>query len=224
MSCPLCQQRRARRACPALGHQICPVCCGTKRQVEIQCPSDCAYLATAREHPAATVLRQRQRDLGFVVPLLRDFNERQSQVFLLVATFLVQYSPPDFHRLIDDDVAQAAGALAATYETATSGLIYDHRPSSLPAERLMNALRPTLAEAGKSGGTPFERDTAVVLRRVEQAVREAGSSDPENRRAFIEMLARVVRKPEEGAFSGPAGGPASGSEAPNQEPPRLIVP
>src|SRR4029079_6022625 len=49
--CPLCGVRRARRGCPALGKQICAVCCGTKRLVEIQCPSDCAYLATAREHP-----------------------------------------------------------------------------------------------------------------------------------------------------------------------------
>ncbi len=53
MTCPLCSQRKARRACPALGHQICAVCCGTKRLTQIPCPSDCVYLASAREHPPA---------------------------------------------------------------------------------------------------------------------------------------------------------------------------
>ena len=48
MLCPLCGKRNARRACPALGHLICAVCCGTKRLTEIACPSDCGYLATAR--------------------------------------------------------------------------------------------------------------------------------------------------------------------------------
>src|SRR5262245_27935296 len=60
--CPLCGERRARRACPALGKLICAVCCGTKRLVEIRCPSDCSYLASAREHPAAVVVRQQQHD------------------------------------------------------------------------------------------------------------------------------------------------------------------
>src|SRR5207247_6809666 len=43
--CPLCGTRRARRGCPALSQQICAICCGTKRLVQIQCPSDCTWLA-----------------------------------------------------------------------------------------------------------------------------------------------------------------------------------
>src|SRR5215470_8411305 len=62
--CPLCGVRRARRGCPALDKQICAVCCGTKRLVQIHCPSDCTWLASAREHPPAVVVRRHQRDLG----------------------------------------------------------------------------------------------------------------------------------------------------------------
>src|SRR6185436_14797272 len=87
--CPLCGARRARRGCPALAKEICAVCCGTKRLVQIQCPSDCTWLASAREHPAAIVVRQQQRDVGLLLQVLRDFGERQSQLFLLIATFLV---------------------------------------------------------------------------------------------------------------------------------------
>ena len=162
--------------------------------MQIACPSDCAWLASAREHPAAVVVRQQQRDFGRFVSLMRDFSERQSQIFLLVSTFLVRYEAPALQPLIDADVAEAMTALAATFETASRGVIYEHRPASLPAERLVAGLKPLLAEAGKGGGTPFERDAAGVLRRVEDAVREARADAPDNRRAFLDLLARIVSK------------------------------
>ena len=54
MTCPLCGARKARRACPGVGRDICAVCCGTKRLVEIRCPATCGYLQSARVHPAAS--------------------------------------------------------------------------------------------------------------------------------------------------------------------------
>src|ERR687884_1465190 len=75
--CPSCGQRKGKRACPALGRPICTVCCGTKRQVEIDCPPTCAYLSAARAHPAAAVMRRREMDLRFVVPLLSDLSDPQ---------------------------------------------------------------------------------------------------------------------------------------------------
>jgi hypothetical protein len=212
--CPLCRQRKARRACPALGHTICAVCCGTKRQVEIRCPADCVYLASAREHPAASALRRQRRDVDTIVHLMRDLNERQSQLFFLVTAFLLRYTPPELHTLIDEDVADAMAALAATLETSARGVIYEHRPASLAGERLAAALKPLLDEAGRSGGTSFERDAAVVLRRIEEAAKEARASEPDNRRALVDALGRVIRRDEA------AGGPApAGPDAP-----RLIVP
>ena len=209
--CPLCGLRRARRACPALGKQICTVCCGTKRLVEIQCPSDCVYLAVAREHPPAAMVRQQQRDVHLLVRFMRDLNERQSQLFFLIDAFLLRYQPPELQLLIDDDVIEAAASLAATSETAARGVIYEHRPASPPAERLVAALKPVLAKAGQGGGTPFERDAAVVLRRIEEAAREARAVDRENRRAFLDLLGRVIPEREE---QEPPSTPAS----------RLIVP
>jgi hypothetical protein len=212
--CPLCGTRRARRACPALGKQICAVCCGTKRLTQIQCPSDCAYLATAREHPPAATVRQRQRDLALLMQFMRDFSERQSQLLFMILTFLARYEPPELQPLIDDDAGEAAAALAATFETASRGVIYEHRPASLPAERLMSALKPLLANAGQGAGSSFERDAAVVLRRVEDAARDARAVEPENRRALLDLIGRVIaRVPPEGDDA-----PRSASES------RLIVP
>jgi hypothetical protein len=210
--CPLCGVRRARRGCPALGKQICAVCCGTKRLVQIQCPSDCTWLASARDHPAAAVVRRQQRDVGTLVQMMRDFNDRQSQILFLVASFLIAYEPPDFQSVIDHDVAEAAASLAATFETAARGVIYEHRPASLPAERLVTALKAVLAEAAQGASSSFDRDAAVVLRRLEEAIGEARTGDPANQRAFLELLARVIPKRDE---VDKRGGP---------EPSRLIVP
>jgi hypothetical protein len=212
--CPLCGQRGARRACPALGKQICALCCGTKRLTQIQCPGDCGYLAAAREHPAAAVLRQQQRDLGVFVQFMRDLNERQSQLFLLTNAFILNYEPPELQRLIDEDVAGAAAALAATFETASRGVIYEHRPASLSAERLATALKPLLDEARQNAGTSFDRDAAVVLRRVEEAAREVRALGADNHRAFLDLLGRAIRKTDPGPDA-PKTGPGA---------PRLIVP
>ena len=214
MTCPLCGQRKGRRACPALGRQICATCCGTKRLIEIQCPSDCGYLAASREHPPAVAVRQHERDVALVIDLVRDLNDRQTNLFLFVGSFLASYQAPELQPLIDGDVAEAAGALAATFETASHGVIYDHRPASPPAERLAAALKTALDEAGRHHGSAFERDASIVLKRVQErvvAVHSAASGG--NRRAFLEMLDRVIRKE-----------PSEPGQVPTPNPSRLIVP
>jgi hypothetical protein len=153
-------------------------------------------LASARDHPAAVVVRQQQHDVSLLVQFVNEFSERQSQLFMLISTFLVRYQPPELQAPTDDDVAEAATALGRTLETAARGVIYDHRPASLPAERLVAALKPVLAEAGRGAGTAFERDAAVVLRRLADAVAETRATDQQNRRAFLDLLGRVIATPE----------------------------
>jgi hypothetical protein len=218
MLCPLCGARRARRGCPALGQQICAVCCGTKRLVQIQCPSDCTWLASAREHPPAVIVRQQQRDIGLFVQFMRDFSERQSQIFFLAITFLARYQSSELQPLIDDDVAEGVAALASTFETASRGVIYEHRPASLQAERLIAAMKPALAETARGAGAAFERDAAVVLRRIQEAVGEVHSLDVQNRRALLDLLKRIVTTMPSADDAGPdgAGDPPSAT--------RLIVP
>src|SRR5580658_7378891 len=48
--CPICGKRRPERFCPAKGEKICSVCCGTEREVTLDCPSDCAYLIAAHRY------------------------------------------------------------------------------------------------------------------------------------------------------------------------------
>jgi hypothetical protein len=204
--------RRARRACPALGHDICAVCCGTKRLIEIRCPSDCGYLSSSRAHPAAATVRQRQRDFALMIDALRDLNERQSRLLLVLGTDAARHQPEGLHSLADVDFIEAAEALAATLETAVRGVIYEHRPASLPALRLATALAARLKEVG-SGLAGFDRDAAIVLRRLEAAARSTHATSPDAPRAFLDLLGRLTA----GVTSEDPAGPA-------QDEPRLIVP
>ena len=213
--CPRCGTRRARRGCPALGQQICAVCCGTKRLVQIPCPADCAYLATAREHPPAVAVRQQQQDVELLMHGMRDLSERQSQLFFLINDFLQRYEPPELHSLIDDDVIEGVAALAGTFETAARGVIYDHRPAALPADRLATTLKPLIVEAGTGGGSAFERDAVVVLRRIGEVAHEISVANRPNARAYFDLLGRVLREDKNPGVVGEAG--TSG-------PPRLIMP
>jgi hypothetical protein len=43
-TCIHCAGSKGKRACPALGGEICPTCCGKHRLVAIACPDDCRWL------------------------------------------------------------------------------------------------------------------------------------------------------------------------------------
>jgi len=144
---------------------------------------------------------------------MRDFNQRQSELFFLVCTLVSRYKPIEWETPSDQDVVDAVSSLANTFETAAKGIIYEHRPPSATAERLAAALRPAILEAGRGGGTAFERDATVVLRRVAEAVTELKKTTG-TATAFLDLLHRTIQKEDDSTQSG----------APDQETTRLIVP
>jgi hypothetical protein len=198
MTCPECGQRKARRACPALGKTICPVCCGTKRLTEIACPPGCVYLASAREHPAAVIKRQQERDVALLLPTIRNLTERQYELFFVFQTLIARHKPEGFARLLDEDVADAAASVAATLETAARGVIYEHTATSAVAQRLAGELKKMLADMRQQGVKVYDGETAIVLRAIEQGARDArkgGTSDT----AYLALMGRLlqnVRSPE----------------------------
>ena len=197
-TCPLCRRRRARRACPALGYQICAVCCGTKRLREIRCPSDCTYLVSARTHPPAVVRRQQERDARFLLPIIDGLGRRQYQLFFVVQATIHRLAETDEMPVNDDVVRDTAQALAATYETASKGIIYEHRPSSLPAERLARELKPLLEGKDGRGPVASERDLLEVLRRVERAATDARKTLDGGTHAYLDLVGRVMRSSSDG--------------------------
>lgn len=211
MLCPLCRTRKARRSCPALGQTICAVCCGTKRLTEIACPSDCVYLASAREHPAAVVRRQQERDVAALLPTIQHLTERQYQLFFLFQTVIARHKPEGFARLVDEDVAEAAAAMAATLETAARGVIYEHGTQSLVAQRLATEMKALLAELREQGAKVYDGETAIVLRAIEQGAREARTKMEGNDVAYLTLMTRLIQQNSTRPSSEPAAASGSGS-------------
>jgi hypothetical protein len=191
MVCPSCGQRKGRRECPALRASICTICCGTKRLVEIQCPETCSHLATAREHPAAVVKRQQERDVAVLVPTISHLSERQQQLFFLVHSVIARYKPEAFTRLVDEDVAQAAAAVASTLETAGRGVLYEHTPASLPAQRLARDITAMIAEVRSHGTRIYDGEVAIALRAIERGARDAHKQAAEDT-AYLALIGRLL--------------------------------
>jgi hypothetical protein len=176
---------------------------------EIACPSGCVYLASAREHPAAIVKRQQERDVAAILPTIQHLTERQYQLFFLFHTMIARYEPDGFARLLDEDVADAAAAMAATLETSARGVIYEHSPASLMAQRLMTEMKTLLARVREQGGTVHDREAAIVLRAIEQGARDAGRSGA-TKTEYLALMARLLQANAPGAAAAaPPAKPAS---------------
>jgi hypothetical protein len=218
--CPLCGTRKARRACPGTNQVICAVCCGTKRLIEIACPPDCVYLATARSHPAAVIQRQQTRDMEFVLPRISDLTDAQYRLFLFLQATVLQHAKGALPPPHDADVADAAATVAATLETARKGIIYEHQAASIPAQRLATEIGRAITDLRKRAGSEaarLERDAAAALRRLERAAREAAAHVPDPSSPESSWLALATR------MMGDAATARSDVDAPREEP-RIIVP
>lgn len=191
MTCPSCGRRKGRRDCPALRASICTICCGTKRLVEINCPDTCVHLTTAREHPAAVVKKQQERDVAALLPTINHLTERQHQLFFLIHSVIARHKPEGFNRLLDEDVAQATAAVAATLETAGKGVLYEHTPASIPAQRLAKDITAMLAEVRSHGTKLYDGEVAIALRAIERGARETHKQQADDT-AYLSLLGRLL--------------------------------
>ena len=188
--CPLCRRRRAGRACPALGHRICAVCCGTKRLAEIDCPRDCRYLVASQAHPPAVIQRRQERDMLFVLPMFHELTGRQQELVLLIQG-LLQRDRDATPGLRDVDVEHAVRALAETYETASRGIIYEHVAGVASAERLSAVIRTLIETLREKGMRLSDADVAGALRRIEEGARDAHAALPGGDAAYLDLLKRL---------------------------------
>jgi hypothetical protein len=112
----------------------------------------------------------------------------------MLAAVTSRHQSNAFQKLVDDDIAQACGALASTLETAAKGIVYEHRPASLPAARLMADLKTVVDEVVKNAGSALERDAAIALRRIEHAAKMMATVRPDTNE-LQQLFARVLAPP-----------------------------
>ena len=135
-----------------------------------------------------------------MLPLLQGLSERQARLFLTLAALTSRHQAEGLQKLADDDIAQAAAALASTLETASRGIVYEHQPASLIASRLMTELKALVDEVVKNAGSALERDAAIALRRIEHGARamsaytssQGGGATGQSRTELQQLFARVL--------------------------------
>lgn len=140
MVCPICDKRKAKRFCPARAETICSVCCGTEREVTIDCPSDCEYLKASREYD----LDRRDFDpskLPFPDVKIPNSFVRAHEKLLAALTYAVSLFARENRPCVDSDVVATFQSLAESYRTLASGLIYERPPDYSLQRRLYEALQ-----------------------------------------------------------------------------------
>src|SRR6266404_2028043 len=140
MKCKICNIRKPRRYCPGVSGEICSLCCGTEREVTVNCPHDCEYLMEARIHEKPPDMDPAQipnRDIR----ITEEFIESHEPLITFFCAALMR-SVLDAPSVIDSDVREALESLARTYRTLQIGLYYE----SLPENPLAAAICKDIAE------------------------------------------------------------------------------
>jgi hypothetical protein len=139
LACAICESRKEKRFCPAVHGRICPICCGTEREVTLDCPSDCPYLQQARQH-------ERPRDLAELEPaalfqqvtIPQDLPYRREPLLMGLSYTLAQSGRRN-RELNDRDLMAVLTSMAKSYETlVSSGLVYES-PTANPAQQVIAA-------------------------------------------------------------------------------------
>ena len=165
MSCPICAKRKAERFCPAKGERICAVCCGTEREVTLDCPGDCTYLITAHRYEDQHRKPLPESEVPYPsVEFPPHLIHEQRPLLSGLGVTILQFAATQ-KSLSDADVLSALNAMAETFRTLGSGIYYEKPPEAALPHLLYGELSKFLAEFKKQDAerTGFSRvkDTEI---------------------------------------------------------------
>jgi len=86
-NCSHCRQRKAKRRCPALGSDLCPLCCGILREKELHCPPGCRFLTLHKPYQESKIIRKKRKPAE-EAPL----DERLAWLALTIEASLHEYA------------------------------------------------------------------------------------------------------------------------------------
>ena len=154
-TCPLCTARAAKRYCPATRTSICSVCCGTKREVEIDCPSDCVFLKSGRSYEAEKRTFSPE-SVSSITRFDEAFFYQYGSVILSIYKEVVEEraSQPAMRDL---DVLEVYKALGTTMKTLSSGLFYESLPQGGPHQTVLFRLLRDFMDTQMNPQTPEHR-------------------------------------------------------------------
>jgi hypothetical protein len=147
MTCAICRTRRPRRFCPGVGGDICTICCGTEREVTVNCPLECEYLQDARRHEKLADLDPAKVPNQDVRITERFLTENEALVASIGGVLYV--AALDTPGVVDFDIREALDGLIRTYRTLQSGVYYESRPNNPLAAAVFEAVQAHVAEFRK---------------------------------------------------------------------------
>jgi len=191
MSCAICHVRRPKRFCPGVRGDICTTCCGTEREVTVDCPLDCVYLCEAHRHEKIAPTDPHDfphQDIRVTEDFLRDHE----QLLLFLARTLVEaaLATPG---AVDFDVRETLDALVRTYRTLQSGVYYETRPANPLAANMCHAVQAGVEEFRKQEpertGMIRTRDSDILAMFVFLQRLELDNNNGRKRgRAYLDFL------------------------------------
>ncbi len=207
MNCAICEVRRPRRFCPGVRGDICTLCCGTEREVTVDCPLDCEYLEEARRHEKPALVDEKElpnRDITVSEKFLAEHEPLLA--FLSEAIAGAALATPG---AVDFDVREALDGLVRTYRTLANGVYYESLPANPLAVNIFRLTQEAAAEyrrrETRESGISRTRDTDVLgLLVFLQRIELDRNNGRRRGRAFVDLLRRAYAGEE-----APSAPPAS---------------
>ena len=164
MKCFLCNERKAKRYCPAKTRNICAVCCGEKRGIEINCPDDCKYFVNGQNYQQKKITNIRIKKDGIVAYQKKaELYRKNPELFAKIEFALVDAYNQN-NRLLNKDVVSALQIVLKTLKSETKGLLYKHKSEDMVINDLADILENELTELknndeiNSSAATNFAKD------------------------------------------------------------------
>jgi hypothetical protein len=181
------------------------MCCGTEREVTVDCPLDCVYLREAHQHEKTEPVDPRNfpnQDIRVTEEFLRD---REPLLLFLARTVLDAALATT--GAIDFDVREALEALIRTYRTLESGVYYETRPDNPIAANISRLVQTGIAEFRKKetedSGMAHTRDVDILGLLVFLQRLELDNNNGRKRgRAYLDFLRGFF--PDQAAEPAPA--------------------
>jgi hypothetical protein len=200
LSCPICQKRKAKRFCPAKGENICSICCGREREITIDCTSDCTYLIASRQHEHREVDWSKIPFADVKVPA--SFARTHGGLLNLLSFAVSKYAVAN-RLLVDSDAQESLRALAETYRTLATGIVFERAPDYAVQRELYESLKSAIedfkkAETEKLGmSSTRESDVRDALIFLTQLAAMRSNGRPKGR-AFLDLLRSQFKAEELG--------------------------
>lgn len=180
---------------------ICGICCGTGREISVDCPLTCEYLQEGHRHEKVPAVDPATFPHGDIRVTEQFIQQNEMLVgFAGSAVFEGALEQPG---VMDLDVRAALEALVLTYRAREGGLVFDEQPASPIAAAIAAKVEARFEgvrrqEMEEHGGDSTLRDEAV-LRVVAflQRLEIMNNNGRPKSKAFLDFLGRFAIAPAE---------------------------